>query len=132
HLGAEGVRDIQDEADYLAAGVDKAEGWVGALGADAQVLRSESLGTDDQGCSSGQQNLLIAFHAGVAPLTMAGHELFTARRMRVVKYLRGRSLLLDQTLVEENHFAGDLLGEIHLMGDQQHGAPLFGERANYC
>jgi len=63
HLGAQRVGDIQVETDGRAAGIDQVEGRVGAFGADAQFLRSECLGADDQGCSSGQQNLLIAFHA---------------------------------------------------------------------
>lgn len=49
----------------------------------------------------------------------------------VFENLLRRSLLFYQALVEEYHLAGNLAGEAHFVGDQQHGPALFGERTDH-
>ncbi|MNO94057.1 hypothetical protein D3C76_856680 [compost metagenome] len=56
--------------------------------------------------------------------------MFAARRKRVFEHLLWRSLLFYQALVEEHHFTGDLTGEAHFVGHEQHGAAFFGQRAD--
>src|SRR6195952_400333 len=60
----------------------------------------------------------------VAPLAIAGHELFAACRLRVIEDLMRRSLFFYQPLMQEDHFTGHLPGKIHFMSDHQHG-PAF-------
>ncbi|CAD5377913.1 hypothetical protein OF001_U250010 [Pseudomonas sp. OF001] len=62
---------------------------------------------------------------------IAGHELLATRGLRVVEYLLRGALLLDAALVEEHHLAGNLAGEVHLVGDQQHGAAFLGQRTDH-
>ena len=44
--------------------------------------------------------------------------------------LAGRSLLKDPSLGEESHLVGDLAGEAHLVGDEQHRRSAFPEFRN--
>ena len=63
HLGAQRLADVEVEADRLAAGIDAVEGRVGAFGADAQLVGGAGVEGEGQGCSGGQQDLLIVLHA---------------------------------------------------------------------
>src|SRR4051812_8321955 len=72
----------------------------------------------------------LKFCMHVAPLAVAGHELFAARRKRVFEHLLWRSLLFYKALMKEHHFAGDLTGEAHFVGHEQHGAAFFGQCAD--
>ena len=44
--------------------------------------------------------------------------------LRVADHLGGRAALGDDTLVEEEHLVGDLLGEPDLVGHHDHGPAL--------
>ena len=59
-------------------------------------------------------------------------EVAGARHQRRLEDLRGRSLLDDAALVEDDHPVGDALGEIHLVGDHHHGHALVGQRLHHC
>ena len=61
---------------------------------------------------------------------MARQESLRALLLRVLQHLVRRALLVDRAVGQEDHPARDVVGEAHLVRDQQHGAALLGERAD--
>lgn len=66
------------------------------------------------------------------PLLLAGtrQELAASLAMRIAEYPLWNALFFNSPLVKEQDFSGDVTGEAHLMGDDDHGAPFFGQQAN--
>ena len=58
-------------------------------------------------------------------------ELLGALLLRVAEDLGGRALLDDDAAVHEDDAAGDVAGELHLVGDDDHRHPLGGELAHH-
>src|SRR5216683_6132741 len=63
---------------------------------------------------------------------MTRDELAAALGDRLAEDLIRWSLLLDPSLVQEDDLARDLAGETHLVGDDEHGSPFLGERADHA
>src|SRR5256885_12964258 len=60
-----------------------------------------------------------------ASFSVAGDELPEALRRSVREQLLRRALRLDLALMQEHHPVRDVAGKAHLVGNDQHGAPLF-------
>ncbi len=71
-----------------------------------------------------------AFLSGAAAGEEAAEEFLGLRSLGVDQDLFGAALFDDPALVEEGDRVGDLAGEAHLVGGDQHGHPLLLEVAD--
>ena len=61
---------------------------------------------------------------------VTGQKLFCAFLPGIFNHLSGISLLHNEAAIHENYLVGNITGERHLMGDDDHGGFLFCQRTD--